>query len=250
MGHTGTDTDWQRWGEQNPYFGVLADPQYLNANLTSDSIQKFFATGEQHVEHVLSVIRNTISPDFKPSRVLDYGCGTGRLVVPFASHSKEVVGIDVSPGMLAQASENCRKFGVTNARLLSLEEMDSLEASSFDLVHSYIVFQHIPVARGELIVKKLITLLAEGGAGALHFNYSDTRQPMLRAISALRQRVPFAHGVLNLLQHRAFSTPLMQMNRYSVNRILDILFDLHCSNVHLELSDHGGFHTVMFYFKK
>ena len=34
-----------------------------------------------------------------------------RLVVPFAKRSHAVVGVDVSPSMLVQARENCKKSG-------------------------------------------------------------------------------------------------------------------------------------------
>jgi predicted TPR repeat methyltransferase len=43
-------------------------------------------------------------------RVLDAGCGTGRAFEPLLRRGWEVVGCDVSPGMLAQAE---RKFGAT-----------------------------------------------------------------------------------------------------------------------------------------
>ncbi len=68
-----------------------------------------------------------------------------RLVVPLGKRSQAVVGVDVSPGMLAEARENCKKFAVTSARLVDVNEFDSLEPCSFDLVHSFIVLQHIPI---------------------------------------------------------------------------------------------------------
>jgi SAM-dependent methyltransferase len=256
MGHSNsTDRDWQKWGERNPYFGVLSESKYLDANLNDDSLSEFFLTGERHVDHVLGVIRSSISPVFDPVRVLDYGCGVGRLVVPFAAQAQQVVGIDVAPGMLEQARENCRKHGIDSASFLLPDQMDSLDPGSFDLVHSFIVFQHIPVARGELIVRKLIALLAEGGVGAFHFTYADTRTPIWRFIKAVRKRIGLVHGLLNLLQGQRASTPPMQMNNYSIHRIfdiliVDILIDEHCSNVHVEFSEHGAMRGAMIYFEK
>jgi 2-polyprenyl-3-methyl-5-hydroxy-6-metoxy-1,4-benzoquinol methylase len=245
-----TDLDWRTWGSTNPYFGVISHAKFLNANLSNDSLQDFFASGERHIDHIYRVIRSGIRPGFQPTRVLDYGCGVGRLVVPLARRSGAVVGVDVSPGMLAEARENCKKFAVTSARLLHINELDSLEPCSFDLVHSFIVFQHIPVPRGELILRKLITLIAEGGVGAIHITYSDTRSRLRRAVRTLRQRVNLAHGLLNVVQRRPFSSPMMQMNSYSMNRIFDILMDAHCSNLRVEFSDHIGHHGAMLYFEK
>lgn len=49
-------------------------------------------------------------------RLLDLGCGTGQLTIPFAPHFTEVVGLDPDPAMLAEAAEAARRVGVANAR--------------------------------------------------------------------------------------------------------------------------------------
>jgi 2-polyprenyl-3-methyl-5-hydroxy-6-metoxy-1,4-benzoquinol methylase len=245
-----TDLDWRSWGNANPYFGVISHAQFLNANLSSDSLQDFFASGERHIDHIYDVIRSANYPNFEPARVLDYGCGVGRLVVPLARRSQTVFGVDVSPGMLAEASHNCNRFGVTSARLIDVDEFDSLKPRSFDLVHSFIVFQHIPVPRGEVILRKLISLLSEGGIGAIHYTFSYTRSTLRQAVRALRQRVNVVHGLLNLVKRRPFSTPMMQMNNYSMNHIFDILMSAQCSLMHVDFSDHSGHHGAMLYFRK
>ena len=244
------DRDWQMWGKVNPYFGVLTDPKYLNANLNDDSLQEFFASGECHIEHVYSVIRDKIRPDFQPVQVLDYGCGVGRLIVPLSKRSQTVIGIDVSRGMLEQARKNCKRLGTASARLLHVDEMETLAPASLDLVHSFIVFQHIPTTRGELILRKLLALIAEGGVGAIHITYADSRSGFRRGVTALRQRIVLVHGLLNLVRHRPYSTPHMQMNSYSMNRIFEILYDSRCSNLHVEFSSHSGYHGAMLYFEK
>lgn len=248
-----TELAWEQWGEHNPYYGVLTNSEYLDENLDDHSLREFFATGQRHVDHVLSTVRNAIHQDFVPSRVLDYGCGTGRLVIPFAKLADEVVGVDVSPKMLELASENCRKFGVSSAKMLHLDEMDSLPPCSFDLVHSYIVFQHIPVTQGELILRKLIDLIAYGGVGALHFPYFDTHplwwrilQPRMQRIS---RRVKAVQNMLNLMRHRKWSDPLMEMNLYRLDHLLNTLFERNCTNLYVEVHQ-GSYRSAMFYFRK
>jgi SAM-dependent methyltransferase len=244
------DRDWEVWGKTDPYFAVLTDPKFSDANLNDDSLLEFFACGERHIEHIYSVIRGNVRPDFQPARVLDYGCGVGRLVLPLAKRSETVVGVDISPSMLERARENCERHGVVSARLLHFGELDSLEPATFDLIHSCLVFQHIPVDRGELILRRLIDLLAEGGVGAIHLTYltyHDNRSAFQRGLTIVRQRVRLVHGLLNLIRHRPLSTPPMQMNSYSMNRIFDILIDGHCSKLHVEFLDHG---SAMLYFEK
>lgn len=53
-------------------------------------------------------------------RVLDAGCGGGRVALHLQERGLHVTGIDSSPG----AVETCRRRGVTDARLLSLEDVD------------------------------------------------------------------------------------------------------------------------------
>lgn len=50
-------------------------------------------------------------------RVLDVACGPGILVTAFAETAREVVGLDLTPGMLKQAEQRCARAGRTNVTL-------------------------------------------------------------------------------------------------------------------------------------
>jgi len=245
-----TERDWREWGGKNPFYGVLTDPMYLDINLNDEARKEFFLTGERHVEEVYSIIQSKVRPGFRAERVLDFGCGVGRVLIPLAKRAQIAVGVDISPGMLAEAKRKCSECGVTNARLIEAREMDCLDPHSFDLVHSFIVFQHIPTAEGEQLLQNLIKLMAQGGIGVIHLTFADTRSALRRAALALRVRSRLVHGVFNKIQGRSFTWPLMQMNNYSMNRIFNMLIDLHCSNVHMEFTDHGGFRVAMLYFER
>ena len=134
--------------------------------------------------------------------------------------------------MLAEARRNAEALAITNARFVHTDEMASLPPASFDFVHCFIVFQHIPPAKGEVIMGELLDLMAPGGIGALQFTYSDARigsgVAVRRAVSRLREQVSVAHGVINLMQGKPFRSPLMQMNIYSLNRLFDILLRAGC----------------------
>lgn len=62
-------------------------------------------------------------------RILDIGCGAGRVGVYFQSVGHEVVGIDISQG----AIEAARKRGLQNVHLMSAEKLEFPE-KSFDTV--------------------------------------------------------------------------------------------------------------------
>jgi cyclopropane fatty-acyl-phospholipid synthase-like methyltransferase len=53
-------------------------------------------------------------------RVLDVGCGGGRVALHLQARDQEVIAIDVSPG----AIEACRRRGVRDPRLLSIDEIE------------------------------------------------------------------------------------------------------------------------------
>lgn len=64
-------------------------------------------------------------------RVLDLGCGTGRLAIPLARRGKEVTGIDRSPAMLAQAAT---KTGPLSVRWIAGDFRSYDLGREFDLV--------------------------------------------------------------------------------------------------------------------
>ena len=57
---------------------------------------------------------------FARGRVLDVGCGGGRVCLHLQERGQDVVGIDISPG----AVDVCRKRGVRDARLCSIDDVD------------------------------------------------------------------------------------------------------------------------------
>jgi SAM-dependent methyltransferase len=57
---------------------------------------------------------------FVRGRVLDVGCGGGRVCLHLQERGQDVVGIDISPG----AVEVCRRRGVRDVRLRSIDDVD------------------------------------------------------------------------------------------------------------------------------
>src|SRR5688572_3525296 len=94
---------WERFGSLDPYYGVSSVDEFRRENLDDAALDRFFASGEQDVARVLELAHRAAGPGFTPAKVLDHGCGVGRLVVPFARAAERVVGVDVSPSMLAEA---------------------------------------------------------------------------------------------------------------------------------------------------
>lgn len=159
--------------------------------------------------------------------------------------------MDVSPAMLAEARRNCDAAGASHVRLLPSDDRLSAVEGEFDLVHSYIVLQHVPVRRGEHLVHELAARLAPGGVGVFHVTYARVAtSPLRRLVYWARTRVPGAHWALNLALGRPARAPLMQSNRYSVTRLLDILWRQGCAEAHVRFSDHQGYRGVLLFARK
>jgi len=245
-----SDQDWERLARTDPYYAVLTEPKY-HGELSESDRAEFFRTGEAHVSEMLSIIRSRLDPVFAPARALDFGCGVGRLLIPLAARCREVTGVDVSPAMLDEARRNCEAAGVSNVRLIRGDDKLSGIEGEFDLVHSYIVLQHIPVRRGERLVRELAERLAPNGVGVFHVTYSRPPAPALRRLLYwARTRLPAAHWALNIARGRPASTPIMQVNRYSVTRLLDILSSTGCAEVHVRFTNHDGYRGVLLFARK
>ncbi|MFL5295591.1 MAG: class I SAM-dependent methyltransferase [Phenylobacterium sp.] len=151
-----TDADWAKLGVSNPYWGVISHPDFLAENITPERVEQFYESGPFHIGPIAKDIeRLTGKP---PSgRALDFGCGVGRLAEAMKTYCAEVTGVDVSPGMLALA----------RARNRGVNYVDRIPDGPFDWINSFIVFQHIPPARGEGIIEELLSRLAPGGVASL-----------------------------------------------------------------------------------
>ena len=147
-----SDRQWESWGKKEPYRGVLKQERFKKENINSKTIDEFFKSGAKHIEDIFKNVREHLDENFVPKRSLDFGCGVGRILIPLSLLSEEVVGIDISDSMLVKASEECKKRGINNFQLLKSDDDLSLLKGKFDFIHSYIVFQHIPVKRGEKIL--------------------------------------------------------------------------------------------------
>jgi SAM-dependent methyltransferase len=262
-----TDLHWERWGARDPYFGVLTDPKFRTADITAEAKEEFFMTGRVHVDHVLNVCRAHLDSTFAPQRVLDFGCGVGRLVIPFAATAPDVVGMDISPSMLAEARRNCDERGAREARLVESDDLLSAAEGEFDLVHTCIVLQHIEVPRGRVLFQRLVDKVRPGGIGAMHVtfgwdvyagNYGQPPAPVAPAtpgpLAQIKAGIKGLVGMSDVASLALLTPPSedpeMQMNFYNLSELLFILQQARCGHLYTELTDHGGALGAFMFFRK
>lgn len=186
--------------------------------------------------------------DWRPhGSALEFGCGVGRLLLPLARRFDSVTGVDVSRSMLGEADLHCRRTGADNVDLrLSDDGLTGLD-SGYDFILSYLVFQHVPIARGEAILRRLLTLLRPGGVAALHFTTRRTSSPLRQFTHVLRRNFLPLHLVGNIVSGMRINEPLMQTNLYRRSRLLEIATDQGITDVEESPVQHGDHVGVMLY---
>jgi ubiquinone/menaquinone biosynthesis C-methylase UbiE len=131
--------DWDQRARENARY-------YVNTATTEWTDEEFFASGEKTVaEQILNDLEN-ICQGKPPAhmRVLEIGCGAGRVTRALAKTFGEVHAVDVSGEMVRQATEALRPYPdafVYQNNGMDLTVVPELE---FDFAFSSIVFQHIP----------------------------------------------------------------------------------------------------------
>lgn len=263
-----TDDDWVKWGERDPYFAVITNAKFRAANLDDAARTEFFESGRRHVRYVLDACRKLVNPSFAPQRALDFGCGVGRVVLPLAEVVPSVVGLDVAPAMLAEARRNATAQGIGNIELLVSDDGLSALQGKFDLLHSFIVFQHIDMVRGRQLFGRLLEHLADGGIGAVHvttakaYHPGTFGQPPAPAVltppattasngSTLRGLFGRARQAIGASADAApQADPAMQMNPYNLSELGFLLQSAGIRRFHADFTDHGGELGVFLFFQK
>ncbi|MFK5913736.1 MAG: hypothetical protein QM484_05115 [Woeseiaceae bacterium] len=67
--------NWEKYGSEDPYYGVLAHDRYHKKTLDIETRQSFFDSGSGYIDNVVDKITKYIDADFSPKNALDFGCG-------------------------------------------------------------------------------------------------------------------------------------------------------------------------------
>lgn len=244
------DDRWTRLGASDPYFAVCTHPRFRRGNMTEAERTEFFVSGEKDVSETFHALER-VAPGFRPRLAVDFGCGVGRVAIPIAARSEQVIGADISPTMLAEAVRNASARGVTNVRFIASSDLPAeLRKAPADFVHSYIVFQHIPPREGLALASGLLQGLRAGGFGALHFVHKWRPGWIRRKVSELRRVIAPLNAALNVIQRRPLLEPSIPVFAYDESAIRDLLHRNACATLSVIPTDHGGFLGAMHVFRK
>jgi len=132
------------WNERTK-FDLLFVIAY--GNLKNEN--KFWKSGEYDCNNILGIDSSRypkIIHNNKPEnmKILEIGCGIGRILIPMSKIFGDVVGIDVSSEMVSLSQKYIAN--IENCTILENDGTDLALFSDncFDFCYSFIVFQHIP----------------------------------------------------------------------------------------------------------
>jgi cyclopropane fatty-acyl-phospholipid synthase-like methyltransferase len=131
--------DWDQRAKENARFYVATGKE----NWTDDD---FFSSGETTVrEEILTDMINICQgKDPKQMRVIEIGCGAGRVTRALAGLFGEVHGVDVSGQMVELARKSLADRPNAFVYQNNGKDLSVLPPGPYDFAFSTIVFQHIP----------------------------------------------------------------------------------------------------------
>ncbi len=105
------------------------------------------------------------------AKVMDFGCGDGRVAIPLRAHGYDVTGVDASPNMLAALAE--REPDLTVFQSDGSDFGKHLGRRKFDAVYCLAVLIHHDYETGEQLIANLRAVVKKGGILALDWPVSD-----------------------------------------------------------------------------
>lgn len=128
--------DWDELGTLNPLWSILTYREKWD-------IDEFFLTGEQEIQ---AVMKSTIQLGYPKTHetVLDFGCGVGRLTRALSKYFPQCYGVDISESMIANAKELNQHVTECMFVLNDKPHLRVFSDSSFDMIYTNMVLQHIP----------------------------------------------------------------------------------------------------------
>jgi len=191
--------------------------------------------------------------EFNYESALDYGSGVGRLTIPFAKHTSKTIGVDISLSMRNLAKSYSKSEQLNNCQYISPSEFMNRN-DKFDLVHSFIVIQHIHPKIGIPIFKKLVDSVSDAKFGAIHITYdSGDRQKssslIETCIALFKYLKYFTYCKFHNIEIKKNPFKDMDMYTYPHNDLMSYL-SKYTDSLHIKFTKHGSYGGCFFFFQK
>lgn len=167
---------WDRRAEENALYFVDNRLDYSDPDT-----EQFWQMGRADLDQLLGIGGVSIRPN---DRVVEIGCGVGRLTREIADRADSVQAIDVSERMLDLARQHNPQLANVTWLLGDGESLRPIGDASADLCISHVVFQHIPDPSITLsYVREMGRVLRPGGSST----FQISNLPSVHAVDGRRR---------------------------------------------------------------
>ena len=150
-------SSWERMTKENAFGAVLSMTREYTEDEFRQSGKNNWATISQHLPADCN-------------RIVDIGCGAGRVLEFARQNCTEAVGIDISQEMLRLAEERLGNDG-----FIFTDGFDSIEAGSIDFIYTVGVFKHLTIEMVANHIENGAEALRKGGI--FYINYYAKQIP-------------------------------------------------------------------------
>lgn len=143
--------------------------EYAQADHIADDYDEYFAYNSLFEFDAALLARHFE----RPGVLVDLGCGTGRLLMPFARRGFQCVAVDLSRPMLEVVGDKAADLGVPIDRLLvNLVELDCFREATVD--YAICMFSTLGMVRGQAnrrrVLQHVFRMLKPGGLFVVHLH--------------------------------------------------------------------------------
>lgn len=171
---------WDERATENAFFFVDDRVDYRHPDL-----ERFWQAGERDLDNLLNLLGVALAPS---ERVLEIGCGVGRLTRALARRSSSVLAVDVSARMLELARRHNPELGNVEWILGDGCTLGAIPSAAVGACISHVVFQHVPDPAITLgYIREMGRVLCPGGWAAFQISNDARVHEPLPVISRTRR---------------------------------------------------------------
>ena len=139
--------------------------------------EEFFESGERDCELFVDPVIGELGLEAGESRMLELGCGVGRMTKALAARFRYVHATDVSEEMVEQAKGHCLDLENVKWEVTNGFDVASIGDGELDFTFSFLVFQHVP--EKEIVLSnaaEMLRTLRPGGGFLFQYNGETERR--------------------------------------------------------------------------
>jgi ubiquinone/menaquinone biosynthesis C-methylase UbiE len=182
--------DWDARAVKDAFF-------YIASWRKDWDVSEFFKSGEEDYERLVQPVLNRLGFSPAGKKMVELGCGAGRMTRVFAARFAHVTALDISSEMLNRGRQLLPQLENVEWRLANGSDLRGIPSNLADFVFSYLVLQHLP---DEILVRHYIRemLRIANGSGICLLQFNGAMKPSMNWKGTLAWRLIDASWAMHL----------------------------------------------------